>query len=34
VRLDECPSERPVTLGDGQVAFDVPPRALRSILLS
>jgi hypothetical protein len=33
VRLDEEPCSRDVEIRDGQVRFDVPARALRSVLL-
>lgn len=34
VRLDETDDAFPVTIDDGIVRFDVPPRALRSVLLT
>jgi hypothetical protein len=34
VRLDEEPAEHAVALDGGAVRFDVPPHALRSVLLS
>jgi mannosylglycerate hydrolase len=34
VRLDETPADHPVTRSDDGIRFDVPPRGLRSILLT